>query len=74
LSEDMSFYVVFGTNDEKGEDARISVVEMIEIDEGISDYGWIVRVIGVAKNENRAGVLPQTCIVKHGGLVEENGF
>lgn len=38
LSEDVRSNVVFSANDEKGEDARVSVVEMIEIDEGISHY------------------------------------
>jgi hypothetical protein len=64
LSEDMRSNVVFSANHEQGEDARVSVVEMIEIDEGISHYGWVLSVIKDARIENRAAILPKMCIAK----------
>jgi hypothetical protein len=70
LSKDMRSDVVFGANDEKGEDTRVSVVEMIEIDEGISHCGWVLSMIEVAKIENRAVILPRVCMTKQRGLVE----
>lgn len=36
LTKDVRSYVLFGANYEKREDARVSVVEMLEIDAGIS--------------------------------------
>ncbi len=54
LPQDVRSDVVCGANDEQGEDVRVSIIEMIEIDQGISHYSWVLSLIGSEKTGNRA--------------------
>jgi hypothetical protein len=66
----MSFDIFLSADEEDSKDARVSVAEIIGIDEGINHYGWVLSLIEVARLGNRAVIFPKMCIAKQRGLVE----